>query len=66
MNSVPNRIVVYPKDVMNITGRRARAARKLLERIRQLNGKEPGSYVTIEEFCRHMGLREEYVWPFLK
>ena len=62
----PNRIVIYSKDVMNITGRSERGARRLLERIRLLNGKGKNDFVTVEEFCRYTGLKEEYVWPFLK
>lgn len=66
MNPIPTRIVVYPKDVMNITGRRQRASRKLLDRIRIQNGKDPEAFVTLEEFCRFTGMKEEYVRPFLK
>ena len=36
---VPNRIVIYPKDVQNITGRKERAARKLICDISQELGK---------------------------
>jgi hypothetical protein len=32
--TIPNRIVIYAKDIMNITGRKERAARKLLARIK--------------------------------
>lgn len=66
MNPIPTRIVVYPKDVMNITGRRQRASRRLLDRIRTQNGKDPEAFVTLEEFCRFTGMKEEYVRPFLK
>lgn len=60
------RMVIYVKDVIILTGRRDRTARRLLERIRQQNGKEKGGYVTVEEFCRFTGLKEEYVRSVLK
>jgi hypothetical protein len=62
----PNRIVIYSKDVMNITGRSERGARRLLERIRRHNGKVKNDFVTVGEFCRYTGLTEEFVRPFLK
>lgn len=66
MKTIPNRIVVYPKDVMNITGRRERTARKLLAKIRKQLGKPVGSFITVEEFCLFTGLREEKIIPFLR
>lgn len=66
MKLLPTRVIVYPKDVMNITGRRHRAARKLLERIRLRKGKGPEAFVTLDEFCSYTGLKEEEVRPFLK
>jgi hypothetical protein len=62
---VPNRIVIYAKDVMNITGLRERAARALLARIRMKYRKKKGEFVSIEEFCQFTGLKEERVRPFL-
>ncbi len=66
MNSVPNRIVIYAKDVMNITGRKERTARKLLARIKRILKKDKDAFVSVEEFCQHTGLKEEKVIPFLK
>lgn len=63
---VPNRIVVYARDVENITGRRERAARDLLRRIREANGKRAGQFVTVSEFCQFTGLKKEDVEQFLK
>lgn len=65
MSTIPNRIVVYAKDVMNITGRRERAARKLLAAVRKKSEKGRGSFVSVEEFCTYTGLRPEHVTPFL-
>jgi hypothetical protein len=38
---IPPRIVLYPKDVENITGRSGRTARKMLQMIREVFGKPP-------------------------
>jgi hypothetical protein len=62
---IPNRIVIFAKDVMNITGRRERAARDLLQRIRENNGKGAKQFVTVSEFCNYSGLPEEEVKRFL-
>ncbi|MBV7530475.1 hypothetical protein [Chitinophaga sp. sic0106] len=62
---VPNRIVIYAKDVMNITGRSERTARKILQQIRQASGKKKGDMITIGEFCRFTGLEETIVTKFL-
>ena len=62
---VPNRICIYPKDVQNITGKKERTARKLLSDIRQSLGKQKNELVTVEDFCRHTGLKEEQINRFL-
>jgi hypothetical protein len=63
--TIPNRIVIYAKDVMNITGRKERAARKLLARIRKKYKKKKGEFISVEEFCDFTGLKEEKVSQFL-
>lgn len=65
MNSVPPRLVIYPKDVMNITGCSNRTARRKLEKIRRHYNKSKDAYVSIEEFCAFVGLKEERVKQFL-
>jgi hypothetical protein len=62
---VPNRIVIYPRDVQNITGCRERTARHILQQIRIANNKSPDHFVTITEFCAFRGLKEEEVRQFL-
>lgn len=63
--AIPNRIVIYAKDVMNITGRKERAARHLLAQIRKKYKKEKGAFISIDEFCDFTGLRVERVSEFL-
>jgi hypothetical protein len=65
MKTIPNRITIYTKDVMNITGRRERTARKLLAKIRRHFSIPRNGFVSIEEFCNYTGLKEERVSSFL-
>jgi hypothetical protein len=65
MQGIPPRIVIYTKDVMNITGRKERTARKLLSDIRKQYQKKNTDFVTVEEFCHFTGLKEEKIYPFL-
>ena len=62
---IPKRIVVYPKDVENITGRRERAARKVLQKVRETFGKPRDGFVTVREFCLYTGIDEDLVREFL-
>ena len=55
---VAKRIVIYAKDVENITGRKERTARKILQSIREKLGKEKSEFITIREFCEHTGIKE--------
>ncbi len=60
-----NRICIYPKDVMLITGKSERYGRKLLEKIKTKYLKEDHQFVTIDEFCSFTGLKIEQVQQFL-
>ena len=66
MNPLPNRIVIYARDIMNITGRRERTAHKMLSAIRKKYNKPKHAFITIYEFCEYTGLKEERVYPFLR
>ncbi|HMJ46301.1 MAG TPA: hypothetical protein VK498_03185 [Ferruginibacter sp.] len=63
--TIPKRIVIYAKDIMNITGRKERAARKLLAKIRKKYKKKTGDFLTVKEFCEFTGFDEESVKEFL-
>ncbi|MBK8521259.1 MAG: hypothetical protein WAT20_15430 [Ferruginibacter sp.] len=63
--TIPNRIVIYAKDIMNITGRKERAARKLLAGIRKKYKKRRGEFISIDEFCEFTSLQKESVREFL-
>ena len=61
----PNRIVIYAKDIMNITGRKERAARRMLANIKKTFNKKQKEFISVNEFCEFTGLREENVNKFL-
>ena len=63
--TTPNRIVIYAKDIINITGHKERAARKLMAKIRKRYNKANGTYISIFEFCEVTGLKPENVTGFL-
>jgi len=63
--TIPNRIVIYAKDTMNITGRKERAARKLLAKIKKKYKKKKGEFISIDEFCEFTSLKKESVREFL-
>ncbi len=62
---IPHRIVIYAKDIRNITGRSERTARKMLQQIRIATGKKKGDFITVAEFCGYTGLQEETISKFL-
>lgn len=62
---IPNRIVIYPKDVENITGRKERAARKVLQKIKQAFGKDKDAFVTVQEFSLYTGIEEDIIKEYL-
>jgi len=59
------RIVIYPKDVMSITGRSEKYSRNLLKQIRHKLDKEKHQFVTVYEFCQFTGMEAEQVQPLL-
>jgi hypothetical protein len=58
---IPKRVVIYSRDVENITGCATRTAQAILQNIRKALGKEKFQFVTVREFCFFMGIEEELV-----
>jgi len=50
------RVVIYPKDIMIITGKSERYSRYLIQRIKNHLKKEDHQVVSVSEFCEYMGL----------
>jgi predicted RNA-binding protein YlqC (UPF0109 family) len=65
-NRIPPRVVLYPRDVENITGRRGRTARTLLQKIRKALGKSKDEFITIKEFSLFTGIEEDLIRDFLQ
>jgi hypothetical protein len=63
---IPLRVVIYPKDVENITGLGDRAARKLIQKIKTGLGKSKPMFITVQEFSLCTGIPEELIKDFLK
>ena len=60
------RVVVYPKDIMVVTGKSERHSRTLLKRMKTHFKKEEYQYITITEFCAYMGLDEVLISEMIK
>ena len=56
-----NRLCIYPKDIMIITGRSDKYGRNLIKKIKNHLNKQQHQVVSIEEFCQYMGLQLETV-----
>lgn len=57
----PKRIVIYPKDVMVLTGRSERYGRELIRKIKDYLDKEKHQFVTTHELADYLGLDVEEV-----
>jgi hypothetical protein len=60
------RIVLYPKDIIIITGKSERTVRRMIAAIRKKYHKDKSKLVSVEDFCRYTGLKEEKVMTFLE
>jgi hypothetical protein len=59
------RTVIYPKDVQRITGKSERTGRRILERIREVHGKEKHQLITVKEFSSYIGIDAETIQPYI-
>jgi hypothetical protein len=60
------RVVIYPKDIMLLTGKSERYSRDILKKIKSHFNKLEYQCVTVSEFCIYMGLNEELIQSILK
>lgn len=56
-----NRLCIYPKDIMIITGRSDKYGRNLIKKIKEHLNKQQHQVVSVDEFCQYMGLQFEAV-----
>jgi hypothetical protein len=66
MEKMPPRLIVYAKDIENITGLGRRSAQRIMRKIRDYFSKKDGELVTVPEVCAYFNLKEELVWGYLK
>ena len=59
------RVVIYPKDVVYLTGRSERYAQILLHKVRVYVNKEPHQFVTISDFSLFSGIPEEMIRNYI-
>ncbi len=59
------RVIIYPKDVMRITGKSERYGRKILQKIRSKYSKEDHQFVTLVEFSEFTGIPMDMISPFI-
>lgn len=60
------RMVIYPEDVAEVTGRSLKNARALLQELRIELGKKARQFVTIREFCQFFNFPEEQVREYIQ
>ena len=61
-----NRMIICAKDIVCITGKTERTARRMLAKVKTIHHKPKGGLVTLEEFCNNAGLKTADVLEFLK
>jgi hypothetical protein len=64
-HSIPPRLVIYVKDVENITGKKNRTARRMYLNIKKQAGKPEPELLTVQDFCKVTGIPEEVVRLYL-
>ncbi len=62
---IPERAVIYTKDIQNIMGKSPRSASKYMQILRRTLEKEEGEFVTVDEFCMVTGITHEVVRRYL-
>jgi hypothetical protein len=62
----PQRVVIYIKDIITITGRKKGAARNLYVAILQSFDKRQGQFITYQEFSIYTGISEDVIEQYLR
>jgi len=66
MKRPAQRLCIYPKDIVRITGKSERFSRGLIQRIRVSLDKKEHQFITIEEFCDYAGIDLEKVKEIIR
>ena len=59
------RICIYPKDIVRITGKSERYARKLIDKMKIQLSKNENQFISVDEFYQFTGLKIEQVQPLI-
>ncbi len=59
------KVVIYPKDVANITGKSYRSSWVLLNKIKAHYQKEKHQFVSVQELCDYLGLSVEEIASYI-
>jgi len=65
MKKKPNRIMIYPRDIQNVTGKGSRTASRIHNQIKRHYGKMKNDFLTVMELCRYWKLDIEIVNAFI-
>jgi hypothetical protein len=61
MKTELQRVCIYPKDIQLITGKSYRQSTRLMQKIKKDLNKLENEFLTIDEFCKSAGLKNEQV-----
>lgn len=59
------RLIIYPKDIQQITGRSERYGRDIIRQIKLQTNKKPFQLVTFKEFSEFMDIPLEEIYALL-
>lgn len=61
MTKKRQRVCIYIKDVMILTGKSERTVRLMMMKIRKSYGKRRNALITVQEFANYMNINEDYL-----
>ena len=62
---INKRAVIYPKDIVCLTGRSERYAQTMMHKTRAFVNKEPHQFVTVSDFALFSGIPEEIIRKYM-
>ena len=66
MKTTPVRLTLYAADIMHITGKSMRTARRLIRHVKLKYGIPPRTDISVEQFCSFTGFSEDKVNKFIQ
>ncbi len=61
-----NRLCIYTKDIQIITGKSDKYCRGIIANIKKLHNKQKHQPISIDEFCKYLGLDVDEVKKIIK